>query len=155
MRTVDSQHYGGEFLLLTPEPDVEWRAAFRGEEGLSANSRQIHPTIASPNINGIFVSPILLLYLQLLRIVLLLLFRFIGTYIPLVMAAKTRPSIPPSSKSIGRANPIHHETSRLLAPNSDEEEGPIEEPWTSRSLGSSFVWIETGITPSSYPLTAN
>jgi hypothetical protein len=72
------------------------------------------------------------------------------------MANKRQPSIPPSAENSGRrADPIHQEISPLLAPNSDEEEGAVAEPWTSKSLGSSFVWIETGITPLSYPLTTN
>lgn len=62
------------------------------------------------------------------------------------MAHKSHP--PSGAERTDRAHPTLQEIAPFLPPNPDEEEGPVEEPWTSKSLGASFIWIETGMSSS-------
>ena len=55
--------------------------------------------------------------------------------------------IPLVGQNRERADSIPQETAPFLGPDGDEEEGTVEEPWSSTSLGSSFIWIQTGIVP--------
>src|SRR4030088_2303320 len=69
-------------------------------------------------------------------------------YVHSIMAHKTQSSVSPSGASwAGQADATPREASPLVSPTSDEEEG-VEEPWTSKSLSPSFIWIETGTSPS-------
>jgi hypothetical protein len=71
------------------------------------------------------------------------------------MAHSFQSSSPSSSENwIDPANATNLETTGLLTPNADEERGAVEE-WTPKSLGASFIWIETGIPNSPNSLTLN